>query len=123
MLSKTAGGAASRDLISPSDDGIEREKSHALRTLGAYLELSLDMGGSLIVMRPHAQACAVYVGNPHCAESDFQSCGTIRKALAEKILGLTHAGVNYLEIDERPYRFTRSFMHLARHGAVVFAPT
>ena len=40
---------------------------------------------------------------------------------ADEILRLTHAGVNFLEIEGQPYRFVRRFTYIASHGAIVFA--
>ncbi|BCG03002.1 hypothetical protein PPGU19_075700 (plasmid) [Paraburkholderia sp. PGU19] len=105
-----------------SGDGTPHQTPESLLTLAEYLELSLDLGGSLIMMRPRFQACAMYVKIPAGPKEDLRSCGMIEEVLADEILQLTHVGINHLEIDGQAYRFVRSFAHIARHGAVVFAP-
>jgi hypothetical protein len=104
-------------------NGTPLQKLEALRTLAEYLELSLEMGGCPVMMRPRFRRYVMCVGNPAGLEDDLQRYGTIEKVLAEEILQCTHAGINCLEIDGQPYRFIRSFANVARHGVVVFAPT
>jgi hypothetical protein len=58
----------------------------------SYLELALDMGGSLIMMRPRAQTCAMYIGDPAEPHDDLRSFGTIEAVLADEILRLTPFG-------------------------------
>lgn len=113
---------ANMAMASGPGHGTSDKVVEALRTLSKYLELSLDVGGCVVIMRPRAQACAMYVGNLAGSENSLQSYGTIGKVLAEEILQLTHAGVNSVDIDGQSYRFTRSFTHISHHGGVVFSP-
>jgi hypothetical protein len=102
--------------------GQQQWTPESLRTPGKYLELSLEIGGSLIKMRPRVQACAMYVGNPAGPENDLGGYGTIEEALADAILRFTHVGINCLEVDGQRYRFVRSCAHIGCHAADVFAP-
>ncbi|CAL8473627.1 hypothetical protein [Caballeronia sp. S22] len=94
----------------------------SLLTLAEYLELSLDVGGSLVMVSPHVHTCAMYVGNPVGSRADLRSCGMIEKTLADEIVDLTHAGVNRIEVDGQVYRFIRRFAHISRRAVVVFDP-
>jgi hypothetical protein len=94
----------------------------SLLTLSKYLELALDEGECVVLVRHGAEVCAVYIGDPTGSEEDLAGHGTIAAALADEILELTHAGVNRITIGDQTYRFTRSFTHIADDGAVVFAP-
>jgi hypothetical protein len=82
-----------------SGNGTQHQTPESLLTQSEYLELSLDMGGSLIMMRPRAQTCAMYIGDPPGPHDDLRSFGTIEAVLADEIFLLTHAGINFLEID------------------------
>ncbi|WP_235850753.1 hypothetical protein [Paraburkholderia piptadeniae] len=113
------GGNMAVDLS--SGNGTQQQTPASLLTLAEYLELALDMGGSLIMMRPRAQTCVMYIGDPAGSHDDLRSFGTIEAVLADEILRLTHAGINFLEIDGPPYRFVRSFRHIDSRGAIVFA--
>jgi hypothetical protein len=105
-----------------SGKGTQQQRPESLLTLGEYLELALDMGGSFIMMRPRAQTCSMHIGEPAGSHDDLRSFGTIEAILADEILRLTHAGINFLEIDGQPYRFVRTFTHIDGRGATVFAP-
>ena len=109
-------------VTSSSGNGTRQQTPESLLTLAEYLELALDMGGSLIMMRRKVLACAMYIGDPFGSYNDLRSFGTIEASLADEILRLTHAGINFLEIEGQPYRFVRRFTHIASHGAIVFAP-
>jgi hypothetical protein len=112
---------ANMAVTSSSGNGTRQQTPESLLTLAEYLELALDMGGSFIMMRPRAQTCAMYIGDPAGSHDDLRSFGTIEAVLADEILRLTHAGINFLEIDGQPYRFVRSFTHIDGRGATVFA--
>ncbi|SIT43930.1 conserved hypothetical protein [Paraburkholderia piptadeniae] len=64
----------------------------------------------------------MYIGDPFGSYNDLRSVGTIWASLADEILRLTRAGINFLEIDGQPYRFVRRFTHIASRGATAFAP-
>jgi hypothetical protein len=93
-----------------------------LVTLAEYLELSLDEGERVVMMRHGSDVCAVYVGDPAGSQGDLTGHGTIAATLADEILELTQAGVNRITIGDQTYRFVRSFTHVGDSGAVIFAP-
>jgi hypothetical protein len=97
--------------------------TESLLTLAEYLELSLDTGGSVVMMQGCNDVCAIYVGDATSHQDDLRYHGTIAAALAKEILEQTHAGRNRLEIGGQLYRFVRSFTHFEDRGAVVFAPS
>jgi hypothetical protein len=94
----------------------------SLLTLAEYLELSLDEGQCVVMIRRGKDVCAVYVGDPAGLPDELTSYGTIASGLAEKILEITQAGVNRIMIGDQAYRFVRSFTHIDKDGAIVFAP-
>lgn len=95
----------------------------ALQVLAEYLELSLDAGASLIVMRHSSDIATLYVGDPAGPREELKRRGTIAASLANEILSVTEAGINRIEIEGKTYRFFRSFTHLEEVAAVVFAST
>lgn len=95
----------------------------ALHTLAEYLEVSLDAGGSLIVMRHASDVATLYVGDPAGPREELKRRGTIAATLANEILDITQAGNNLIEVDGRTYRFFRSFTHIEDVAAVVFSST
>ncbi|MFL9933027.1 hypothetical protein P0D88_28270 [Paraburkholderia sp. RL18-103-BIB-C] len=95
----------------------------ALLTLAEYLELSLDAGASLIVMRHASDTATLYLGDASGPREDLKRRGTVTASLANEILDATRAGVNVMEIEGRTYRFFRSFTHMDDVAAVVFSPT
>ncbi|WP_144141678.1 hypothetical protein [Paraburkholderia sp. BCC1884] len=102
----------------------ERElQSQALQALSEYLELSLDAGASLIVMRHASDTATLYVGDASAPREELKRRGTIPAPLANAILDATRAGMNQLEIDGKTYRFFRSFTHMDDLAAVVFSST
>ena len=103
----------------PSQHG---QPPEALETLSEYLELALDEGKRLILMRRGTEECPVYIGEPARWEGDLARHGTIGVALVDEILQLTAAGANRIAIGDQTYRFIRSFTHIADCGAVVFTP-
>jgi hypothetical protein len=102
--------------------GRQGQTPDSLRALAAYLELSLDNGKCVVMMRHDKDVCSVYVGDPAGEENDLTGHGTISAAVAYEILELTQVGVNRMTGGDQTYRFFRSFTHIADVGAVIFAP-
>jgi len=94
----------------------------SLRALAGYLELSLDKGKCLVMMRHGADVCSVYVGDPSDEETQLTAHGTLATAVADEILEYMHPGTNQITVGDETYRFFRSFTHIDNVGAVVFAP-
>jgi hypothetical protein len=107
---------------SVSANSLQGRTPESMLTLVEYLELSLDEGGSVVMVRRSTGVCTVYVGDPAGSHDDLTGHGTIAAALADEILELTQAGINQITIGNQPYRFVRSFTHIGDSGAVVFAP-
>ncbi|RDK01944.1 hypothetical protein [Paraburkholderia lacunae] len=103
-------------------DSPQEETPQSLLALVQYLELSLDKGKCIVMMRHDADVCSVYVGDPADEENELTGHGTIAAGVANEILELTQAGVNRLAIGDQTYRFVRSFTHVDGVGAVVFGP-
>jgi hypothetical protein len=93
-----------------------------LLALAKYLELALDEGKCVVLMRHGVGVCAVYIGDPAGLQDDLAVHGEIAAALADGMLESTQVGVNQITIGDQPYRFIRSFTHIGDQGAVVFAP-
>jgi hypothetical protein len=100
----------------------QEEVRGSLLTLIKYLERSLDVGKSVVMMRRDMEVFSVYVGDPAAEDEDLKNLGTITAAVANEILELTQAGVNRITVAGQTYRFFRSFTHITDVGAVVFAP-
>jgi len=103
--------------------GPRGQTPESLRTLAEYLELSLDNGTCVVMMRHGTEVCSVYVGDQAVKQDNLTRLGTISAAVADEILALTQAGVNRIAVGDQTYRFVRSFTHVANVGAVVFGPT
>jgi hypothetical protein len=103
-------------------DGPQDEAPESLLALVKYLELSLDKGKCVVMMRHDANVCSVYVGDPADEESELARHGTIAATVADEILELTQPGANRISVGDQTYRFVRSFTHIAEVGAVVFGP-
>lgn len=103
----------------PSPHG---QPPESLLALSKHLELALDEGECVVLLRRSADACAVYIGDPTGAEDDLADHGTIAVVLVDEILELTVAGANQMTIGDQAYRFIRSFAHIADCEAVVFNP-
>ena len=95
----------------------------SLMALIQYLDLALDKGKSVVMMRHEVGVCSVYVGDPADEENPLARQGTIAAGVADEILELTRAGVNRVEVGDLVYRFVRSFTHVSGVGAVVFGAT
>ncbi|WP_223957322.1 hypothetical protein [Paraburkholderia sabiae] len=96
--------------------------TEALVTLARYLALSLDTGGSVIMMQKCDDLCAVYIGDAKKDQGHWNYHGAISSPLAGDILDLTRSGPNRVEIDGHKYRFIRSATHFEDRGATVFSP-
>ena len=94
----------------------------SLRTLASFLELALDEGKSVVVMRIGKQLRSVYVGNPSGALEDLTDSGVVDAFQADEMLLLTHPGLNQITADGQQYRFTRSVRYIADRQVVVFTP-
>jgi hypothetical protein len=113
MMATTGGGA---------NDSSQEQTSESLLTLAGYLELSLDAGACVVMLRRGADVCPVYIGDPAGTPDELTRRGSISISLANEILETTHAGVNRITIGEQAYQFFRSFTQIEDSGAVVFAP-
>jgi hypothetical protein len=111
-MATTSGFASSR----------QRKPAESLLTLAEYLELALDEGACVVLMRNDVDVCAVCIGDPAGSQDALAGHGTIAVTLVNEILELTEVGINRIEIGDRTYRFFRSFTQIADFGAVVFAP-
>src|SRR5260370_39615359 len=103
----------------PSQPG---QPTESLLTLAEFLELALDEGEGVVLMRHGADVCAVYIGDPAGSQDDLASHGTIAATLADGMLELTEAGANRITIGDQTYRFIRSFTHITDREAGAFAP-
>lgn len=93
-----------------------------MATLCEYMELALDKGGHLVMMKSGASgACALCIGDETLADETPPKCGTIPNDLANAILESTKSGLNELSVNGETYRFMRFFTEIGRQGAVVFA--
>lgn len=103
-------------------NGSQDEAPESLRTLVKYLELSLDKGQSVVMMRQQGGEFSVSLGNPADEENPLKRQGTIAAGIAGEILAFTHPGANLISTGNESYRFFRSFAQVGEAGAVVFAP-
>jgi hypothetical protein len=102
--------------------GAQDESPESLLTFAKYLELSLDAGMCLVMMRRKSDVASLLIGEFAEEFRNLQNCGSINSAMADEILELTTSGMNQLTIGKLDYRFFRSFAHIAGVGAVVFSP-
>jgi hypothetical protein len=103
-------------------NGSQDETSESLRTLVRYLELSLDKGQSVVMIRNQSGEFSVSLGNLADDENPLKRLGTIAAAIAGEILAFTHPGANLITTGDETYRFFRSFAQVGEAGAIVFAP-
>jgi hypothetical protein len=96
--------------------------TEAASILSEYLELSLDKGMSLIVVRSQGEESDVYLGEPGEPDAEWTSCRAVQNSVVRAILESTRSGLNELVIQGQTYRFARTFAQVAEHGAVVFTP-
>ena len=94
----------------------------SLRELANYLELALDAGQAVAVMRYGESERSVYIGDPDASLDELSSNGVVAAYLADEMLALTEPGVNRMTADGQTYRFTRTHKYIADRQVVVFAP-
>jgi hypothetical protein len=112
--------------MTPSNAAIYQSQTctpTSLRMLAGYLELALDEGESVVLMRIGAQVRSVYVGNPSGALEDMTDSGVVDAFQADEMLTLTRLGLNRITAEGQQYRFVRSVRYIADRQAVVFTPT
>ncbi len=112
--------------MTPSNAAIYQSQTstpESLRTLADYLELALDEGESVVLMRIGTHVRSVYVGDPSGALEDLRDEGVIPAQQADEILALTRIGLNRITADDQQYRFLRSVRYIADRQVVVFTPT
>jgi hypothetical protein len=110
-------------IASESTSAPRGHTAESLQTLAALLEVSLEKGTSVVMVRRGTGECSVYIGKPGDEDAKLTGHGTIPTAVAEELLVLTQAGLNRMTVGDQTYRFFRSFTQLSDLGAVVFAPT
>jgi hypothetical protein len=93
-----------------------------MATLSEYLELALDKGGQLVMVRNQSSGTStLYIGDATLTGEDLPKCGVIQNELADAILEATGSGFNQLNINGETYRFMRFFTEVGHQGAVAFA--
>ncbi|KAK45687.1 hypothetical protein BG58_15950 [Caballeronia jiangsuensis] len=105
-----------------STSGSDGHTPESLRTLAAYLEISLEEGKCVVVMRRGTDLCSVLVGDPADEDGKLTDHGTISAGVVDELLKRTHVGLNRITVDDQTYRFFRSFTLISDVGAVVFSP-
>ncbi|WGS52449.1 hypothetical protein LFL96_30110 [Paraburkholderia sp. D15] len=93
-----------------------------MRTLAGYLELALDEGKSVVLMRIGTQVRSVYIGDPSGVLEALTDHGVVAAFQADEMLSLTRLGLNRITADDQQYRFIRSVRYIADRQAVVFTP-
>ncbi|WP_206955017.1 hypothetical protein [Trinickia acidisoli] len=94
----------------------------AMATLSEYLELALDKGAHLVMVKSRSSGTStLYVGDVTLPDENLPQCGVIQNDVADAILEATGSGFNELNIDGEVYRFMRFFTEVGNQGAVVFA--
>jgi hypothetical protein len=112
--------------MTPSNAAIYQAQTctpESLRILAAYLELALDEGESVVLMRIGAHVRSVYIGDPSASLEDLRDEGVVQAEQADEILALTRIGLNRITADSQQYRFLRSVRYIADRQVVVFTPT
>jgi hypothetical protein len=94
----------------------------SLRELANYLELALDAGQAVVVMRYGASERPVYIGDPNGSLDEFAISDAFAAHLADEVLTLTAPGMNRITADGQIYRFTRTHRYIADRQAVIIAP-
>ena len=94
----------------------------AVATLSEYLELALDKGGNLVMVKNRSSGtCTLYIGDETMSEGNLPQCGVVQNDVADAMLEATRSGFNELSINGETYRFMRFFTEVDSQGAVVFA--
>src|SRR5579864_6253825 len=102
--------------MTPTNAAIYRTQTctpESLRTLAGYLELALDEGESVVLMRIGTHVRGVYVGNPSGPFEDLTDHGVVAAFQADEMLALTQLGLNRITADDQQYRFMRSVRYIA----------
>lgn len=94
----------------------------SLRELANYLELALDAGQSVVVMRYGERHRSVYIGDPANSLDALSSSEAVAAHLADEMLALTEPGLNRITADGQVYRFTRTHRYIEDRQAVILAP-
>jgi hypothetical protein len=94
----------------------------SLRALAHYLELALDAGQAVVVMRYGTGQRAVYIGIPGDSLDMLSISVAVAAHLAEEMLALTEPGLNRITADGQVYRFRRTHRYIEDRQAVIFAP-
>ena len=95
--------------------------AEALTTLAEYLELALDKGHHLVMVRSQSGTSTLYLGDVNSSEEELTKCGLVPNELADAILEATLSGFNELTFNGGTYRFMRTFSQIGSNGALVFA--
>jgi len=95
--------------------------AQAFATLAEYLELALDKGRNLVMVRSQSDKSTLYLGDVHSSEEELTKCGLVANELADAILEATASGFNELTFNGGTYRFMRTFSQVGSKGALVFA--
>jgi hypothetical protein len=111
--------------MTPSNAAIYQSRAstpESLRALAGCLELALDEGESVVLMRVGTHVRSVYVGDPSGALEELTEHGVVAACQADEMLSLTRMGLNRITADDQQYRFMRSVRYIADRQAVVFTP-
>src|SRR5580692_5560269 len=92
----------------------------SLRELANYLELALDAGQAVVVMRYGTSQRSVYIGDPENSLDTLSSSDAVAAHLDEEMLALTEPGMNRITADGQVYRFTRTHRYIEDRQAVIF---
>lgn len=108
--------------MKPTSEHLAASSVEAMATLCEYLELALDKGGHLVMVKSRSSGTStLYVGDVSVPDEDLPKCGVIRNDVADAILDATQSGFNELNINGEAYRFMRFFADVGKQGAIVFA--
>ena len=77
------------DTALESTSGSDRHTPESLKALVAYLEIALEKGKQVVMVRRDDNCFSVYVGEPADEDGKLTSHGTISTALAKELLELT----------------------------------
>ena len=91
-----------------------------MATLSEYLELALDKGGHLVMVKTKSGTSTLYVGDIPLSAENLRQCAVIQSDIADAILDATGSGLNEMDINGETYRFMRFFTEFDDKGAVAF---
>ncbi|WP_176054819.1 hypothetical protein [Paraburkholderia caribensis] len=95
--------------------------AEALASLAEFLELALDKGRHLVMVRSQSDTSTLYLGDVSSSEEELTKCGLVPNELADAILEATVSGFNELTFNGGTYRFMRTFAQVGSKGALVFS--